>query len=92
MKKCEVEKLKSFLAYDPLYIDKALVYATVLGLETEVIKKLQSVMQENTFFKAESFTNLESLISHGDSFDLSQYRSRWAVKVSSSSPSYDRSS
>ena len=93
LRKCEVEKLKSLLVYDPLYIDKALVYATVFWLETEVMQKLQSVMQANSlFFRPEIFESLSSIRSSWDFFDFSNYHSLWALRAMSSSSSYDRSS
>ena len=93
LRKCEVEKLKSLLVYDPLYIDKALVYATVFWLETEVMQKLQSVMQANSlFFRPEIFESLSSIRSNLDFFDFSNYHSLWELRAMSSSSSYDKSS
>ena len=43
---CDENKLKLFLQQDPLYFDKILPYAVAFGLDTELIKKIEPIMQE----------------------------------------------
>ena len=43
---CDENKLRLFLQQDPLYFDKILPYAVVFGLDTELIKKIEPIMQE----------------------------------------------
>jgi uncharacterized membrane protein len=43
---CDENKLRLFLQEDPLYFDKILPYAVVFGLDTELIKKFEPIMQE----------------------------------------------
>ena len=46
LKTCDENKLRLFLAKDPLYFDKILPYAVVFGLETKLLKKIEPIMQE----------------------------------------------
>lgn len=43
---CDENKLRLFLQQDPLYFDKTLPYAVVFWLDTELIKKIEPIMQE----------------------------------------------
>ena len=43
---CDENKLRLFLQQDPLYFDKTLPYAVVFWLETELLKKIEPIMQE----------------------------------------------
>ena len=43
---CDENKLRLFLQQDPLYFDKILPYAVTFGLDTELIKKIEPIMQE----------------------------------------------
>jgi len=43
---CDENKLRLFLQQDPLYFDKILPYAVVFWLDTELIKKIEPIMQE----------------------------------------------
>ena len=43
---CDENKLRLFLQQDPLYFDKILPYAVAFGLDTELIKKIEPIMQE----------------------------------------------
>ena len=43
---CDENKLRLFLQQDPLYFDKVLPYAVAFGLDTELIKKIEPLMQE----------------------------------------------
>ena len=43
---CDENKLRLFLQQDPLYFDKILPYAIAFGLDTELIKKIEPLMQE----------------------------------------------
>ncbi|MBQ5945581.1 hypothetical protein IJL65_04265 [bacterium] len=38
--------MRLFLQQDPLYFDKILPYAVAFGLDTELIKKIEPIMQE----------------------------------------------
>ena len=44
--RCDENKLRSFLKEDPLFIDKILPYATIFGLDSELIKKITPIMKE----------------------------------------------
>ncbi len=46
LKTCDENKLRLFLQQDPLYFDKILPYAVVFWLDTELIKKIEPIMQE----------------------------------------------
>ena len=43
---CDENKLRLFLQQDPLYFDKILPYAVVFWLDTELLKKIEPLMQE----------------------------------------------
>ena len=43
---CDENKLREFLKQDPLYFDKILPYAVAFWLDTELIKKMEPIMQE----------------------------------------------
>ena len=43
---CDENKLKLFLQQDPLYFDKILPYAVAFWLDTELIRKMEPIMQE----------------------------------------------
>lgn len=46
LEECDENKLRLFLQQDPLYFDKILPYAVVFWLDTELIKKIEPIMQE----------------------------------------------
>ncbi len=46
LKTCDENKLRLFLKQDPLYFDKILPYAVAFWLDTELIKKIEPIMQE----------------------------------------------
>ena len=46
LKACDENKLRLFLQQDPLYFDKILPYAVAFWLDTELIKKIEPIMQE----------------------------------------------
>ena len=43
---CDENKLRLFLQQDPLYFDKVLPYAVAFWLDTELINKIEPIMQE----------------------------------------------
>jgi len=43
---CDENKLKSFLKKDPSFLDNTLPYATVFGIDSELINKILPIMQE----------------------------------------------
>jgi len=46
IKACDENKLKLFLQQDPLYFDKILPYAVAFWLETELLKKIEPIMEK----------------------------------------------
>ena len=46
LRTCDAEILKTFLKQDPLYFDKILSYAIVFWIDSELIEKLNSIMDE----------------------------------------------
>lgn len=43
---CDEEILRTFLKKDPLFLDKALPYATVFGIDSELINKILPIMED----------------------------------------------
>jgi hypothetical protein len=46
LQKCDENQIRTQLKEDPLFIDKALPYATVFGIESDLIKKISPIMNE----------------------------------------------
>lgn len=43
---CDEDILRTFLKKDPLFLDKALPYATVFGIDSELINKILPIMED----------------------------------------------
>jgi hypothetical protein len=46
LKSCDENKIKLFLKDDPLFVDRALPYATAFGIETEFLKKISPLRSD----------------------------------------------
>ena len=46
LQKCDENQIRTFLKEDPLFVNKALPYATIFGIESDLIKKILPIMNE----------------------------------------------
>ena len=63
---CDENKLRTFLKEDPLFLDKTLPYATVFGIDSELINKILPIMKDldiNASWYNSDLSSLDYLIS-----------------------------